>query len=447
MSPNVIADSRNAASSTEHVSIGGQRLRVAIVHDWLNVVGGAERVLEQILALFPGADIFTLTDTLPATERGFLGKSRVQVSMIGKTPWLRHRHKLALPLMPAAIEAFDLSGYDLVLSSSFAVAKGVITRPDALHVCYCHSPMRYIWDLEHTYRRDAGLDRGIRSVLASFLFNHLRMWDVASASRPQVLMANSNFTASRIARYWGRDAQLLPPPVDLSRFSLQTAKGSDYLTVSRLVPYKRHDLMVQAFADLPERRLLIIGDGPQRAALEKIATPNVVFLGALPDREVAQHMRSARAFLFAAHEDFGIVPVEAQACGTPVIAYGVGGVRDTVRSWPAAQPTGLFFDQQTAESLREAILRFETIEHGFDPQVLRDNAERFSNERFRARFGGIIEQALAQRGTPDTAQAPADHWVSPAIAPSSQPPGVRKSVTKSYGGGETYSDIEIAGAM
>ena len=375
--------------------------RVAIVHDWLNVIGGAERVLEQILTLYPGADVFTLTDTLPEADRGFLGASPVRQSMIGKIPWLRHRHKLALPLMPTAIEALDMSAYDLVISSSFAVAKGVITRPDALHVCYCHSPMRYVWDLEHTYRRDAGLDRGLRGVLASFLFNYLRMWDVTSASRPQLLLANSNFTASRIARYWGRTSTLLPPPVDLSRFSLrQTRGGGDYLTVSRLVPYKRHDLMVRAFAELPDRRLLIVGDGPQRAALEKIATPNVVFLGALSDRDVAEHMRSARAFLFAAHEDFGIVPVEAQACGTPVIAYGVGGVRDTVRSWPAPHPTGLFFDQQTPESLRAAIVKFESIEEAFDPAVLRANAEAFGNEQFRERLAALITEGLNAAATP-----------------------------------------------
>jgi glycosyltransferase involved in cell wall biosynthesis len=319
-----------------------------------------------------------------------------------------------------------------VVSSSFAVAKGVITRPDALHVCYCHSPMRYVWDLEHTYRRDAGLDRGIRGILASFLFNYLRMWDVASATRPQVLMANSNFTASRIARYWSSDSQL-PSPVDLSRFSVQSTKGRDYLTVSRLVPYKRHELMVQAFAALPDRRLLIIGDGPHRAALEKIATPNVVFLGALPDREVAERMRAARAFLFSAHEDFGIVPVEAQACGTPVIAYGVGGVggvggvRDTVRGWPMPQPTGLFFDQQTSESLREAVLRFETIEHAFDPQVLRDSADCFSNEHFRARLDEMVSAGLTEHGraaaaaassTGDHRQAPLP--ASPAIQASVQ---------------------------
>lgn len=371
--------------------------RVAVVHDWLNVVGGAERVLEQILRVFPGADVFTLTDTLPAADRGFLGDSRVQVSMIGRTPWLRHRHKLALPLMPAAIESFDLTPYDLVISSSFAVAKGVILRPDAMHVCYCHSPMRYIWDQEHAYRRDAGLDRGLRGLLTTFLMSWLRMWDVASAQRAQVVVANSSFTASRIRRYWHREPRVLPPPVDLARFSIGTEKRRDYLTVSRLVPYKRHDLMVRAFADLPDRRLLIVGDGPQRESLRRIAPPNVEFLGALPDHEVAALMARARAFVFAAHEDFGIVPVEAQACGTPVIAYGAGGVRDTVRAWPMPGATGLFFDRQTPESLREAILKFETIEHTFDPMVLRANAERFGNEGFRERLGAIVEQAIAEQ--------------------------------------------------
>lgn len=373
------------------------RAKVAVVHDWLNVVGGAERVLEQILQVFPGADVYALTDTLPASQRGFLGGREVTVSMIGKLPWLRRHHKFALPLMPAAIEGLDLSGYDLVVSSSSAVAKGVITRPDALHVCYCHSPMRYLWDLEHPYRRAAGLDRGLRGALTSLLFAALRVWDVASASRPQLLLANSTFTASRIRRYWGRESTLLPPPVDLSRFTLRDGPGGeDYLTVSRLVPYKRHDLMVEAFAGLPDRRLTIIGDGPERAELEKRAPSNVRFLGALPDREVAEHMRRARAFLFAAHEDFGIVPVEAQACGTPVIAYGVGGVRDTVRSWPDPRPTGLFFEAQTPESLREAIVTFESIEADFDPKVLRGNAEQFGNEHFRARLAALVREARAR---------------------------------------------------
>ncbi len=418
--------------------------KVAVVHDWLNVVGGAERVLEQILHVFPDADVHALIDTLPDDQRGFLGGRPVKVSMIGRTPWLRHRHKLALPLMPTAIESFDLSAYDLVISSSFAVAKGAITRPDALHVCYCHSPMRYLWDLEHSYRRDAGLDRGVRGLLASLLFNQLRMWDVASASRPQLLLANSNFTASRIARYWGRASTLLPPPVDLSRFALRDGPGDDdYLTVSRLVPYKRHDLMVEAFAAMPGRRLTIIGDGPQRAALEKRATPNVRFLGALPDREVAERMRRARAFVFAAHEDFGIVPVEAQACGTPVIAYGVGGALDTVRGWPSPQPTGVFFDRQTPEALREAIERFEALEDSFDPAALRANAERFGNVHFRARLAELVGEAQA-------AMRPAPAPLQPPLPPPPQstprrPPVMAANEATSapmiFGGGH----IEIAG--
>ena len=372
--------------------------KVAVVHDWLNVVGGAERVLEQILHVFPDADVHALIDTLPADQRSFLGGRPVKVSMIGRTPWLRHRHKLALPLMPTAIESFDLSAYDLVISSSFAVAKGAITRPDALHVCYCHSPMRYLWDLEHSYRRDAGLDRGLRGLLTSLLFNQLRMWDVASASRPQLLLANSNFTASRIARYWGRTSTLLPPPVDLTRFSLRDGPGDDdYLTVSRLVPYKRHDLMVEAFAAMPDRRLTIIGDGPQRAALERRATPNVRFLGALPDREVAEHMRRARAFVFAAHEDFGIVPVEAQACGTPVIAYGRGGSLETVRGrGDPRRRTGLFFDAQTVEAIVDAVESFEALPEPIRPEVCRAHAERFAPEQFRARFARAVEAAWAE---------------------------------------------------
>lgn len=370
--------------------------RVAVVHDWLNVVGGAERVLEQILQVFPGADVYTLTDTLPEADRGFLGSSRVTVSMIGRTPWLRSHHRMALPLMPTAIESFDLTGYDLVLSSSFAVAKGAIVRPDALHVCYCHSPMRYIWDLEHAYRRDAGLDRGLRGVATSLLMSYLRTWDVASAHRAHVLIANSRFTAARIRRYWNRDAIVLPPPVDISRFTPQAEKDDAYLTVSRLVPYKRHDLMVQAFAAMPDRRLRIVGDGPMRESLQRNAPPNVEFLGALPDTEVAALMARARAFVFAAHEDFGIVPVEAQASGTPVIAYGAGGVLDTVRPWPDPDASGVFFEAQTPESLAEAVRRFEDIASGFDASVLRTHAERYGNAQFRATLIDVVDQAWEQ---------------------------------------------------
>lgn len=369
------------------------KLRVAIVHDWLNVVGGAERVLEQMLLEFPEADLYTLIDTLPEDARAMLGGRRPTVSFIGRSRLLRDRHRFALPLMPLAIESFDLTGYDLVLSSSFAVAKGAIVRPDAVHVCYCHSPMRYIWDLEHTYRRDAGLDRGLRGFAASAMISFLRMWDVSSANRADTLVANSTFTASRIRRYWGRDSLLLPPPVDISRFSPSGERSDYYVTVSRLVPYKRHDLMVKAFAQLPDRRLVIVGDGPNRSALQRIAPANVEFTGALPDAEVARVVGKARAFVFAAHEDFGIVPVEAQASGVPVIAYGVGGSRDTVVPWPNEGATGVFFDTQTEEALVDAVHRFESVEHAFDRDTLRANAERFSNAHFRRRLRQIVEDA------------------------------------------------------
>ncbi len=373
--------------------------RVAVVHDWLNVIGGAERVLEQILRVFPGADVYTLTDTLPAADRGFLGDSKVRVSSIGRMPWLRSHHRMALPFMPAAIESFDLTGYDLVVSSSFAVAKGVVVRPDAVHVCYCHSPMRYIWDLEHAYRRDAGLDHGVRGAVTTLMMSYLRTWDVASAHRSHVVIANSRFTAARIRRYWNREAVVLPPPVDISRFTPVSEKDDTYLTVSRLVPYKRHDIMVQAFAAMPDRKLRIVGDGPQRESLQRIAPPNVEFLGALPDREVAALMSRSRAFVFAAHEDFGIVPVEAQACGTPVIAYGAGGVLDTVRPWPKPGATGVFFDAQTPESLARAVRQFEDVESQFDVAMLRANAERYANEQFRITLATIIGEAMQQART------------------------------------------------
>lgn len=362
------------------------RLRVAVVHDWLVTFAGAERVLEQILALFPQAEVFTTVDLLDETQRGFLGGARVHTSFLDRLPgWLRRRHRGLLPLMPLAVEQFDLSGFDLVISSSHAVAKGVITGPHQLHISYCHSPIRYAWDLQHEYLRQSGLT-GLRSALARAMLHYVRNWDSRTANGVDSFIANSRFIARRVHKIYRRKATIIHPPVDVDRFSPGTGRDDFYLAASRLVPYKRIPLIVEAFAGLPDRRLVVIGDGPELRRACAAAGPNVEILGYQPDPVLLDHLQRARAFVFAAEEDFGILPVEAQACGTPVIAYGAGGALDTV----VDGVTGVLFDRQTVASITRAVARFERQEASFSPAVIRRNAERFSAATFRDRFHAFV---------------------------------------------------------
>ncbi|WP_336298133.1 glycosyltransferase family 4 protein [Paraburkholderia bryophila] len=360
-------------------------MKVAIVHDWLTVSGGAERVLAQMIDCFPQADIFSLVDFLE--DRSCLRGRPVRKSFIQRLPFAKTRYRAYLPMFPLAIEQFDLSGYDVILSSSYAVAKGVLNGPDQLHVSYVHSPVRYAWDLQHQYLNEAGLAHGIKSALARTLLHYIRNWDARSANGVDLLAANSRFVARRILKVYRRDSTVIYPPVDLDDLALRSVKDDFYLTASRLVPYKRIDMIVEAFSRTPERKLVVIGDGPEMAKIRARATPNVTLLGYQPFDVLHDCLQRARAFVFAAEEDFGIAPVEAQACGTPVIAYGKGGVRESVRAVPLPQPTGMFFDAQTSDALIETLDRFEAMPAGtFDPVACRNNAQRFSNERFRAAF-------------------------------------------------------------
>lgn len=360
-------------------------MRVAIVHDWLPLYGGAERVLEQIIHLYPEADLFSIVDLIPPDQRGFLQNKPVQTSFVQRLPRVRTHYRSYLPLMPIAIEQFDLEGYDLVISSSYAVAKGVITGPDQLHVCYCHSPIRYAWDLQNQYLRETGAGRGLSGALVRALLHYIRLWDVRTAQGVNHFVANSAFIARRIHKVYGRDAHVIHPPVDTESFALQPRKKDFYLTVSRLVPYKKIGLIVEAFADMPDKQLVVIGDGPEAAKIKHLAGPNVTLLGYQPRHVVVDHMQSARAFVFAAEEDFGIVPVEAQACGTPVIAYGRGGATETV----IPGITGILFAEQTTGSLQAAVQKFERQE--FDPYYIHQHAGRFSAKRFRKEFGEFVE--------------------------------------------------------
>ncbi len=361
-------------------------MKVAIVHDWLVTYAGAERVLEQLLILYPEADLFTLIDFVPEQERHFLRGRSPRTSFIQRLPGARNRYRNYLPLMPLAIEQFDLSGYELVISSSYAVAKGVLTGPDQLHVCMCYSPIRYAWDLQHQYLEASGLTTGLRSLLARYLLHRIRAWDVRTANGVDSFIAISQFIARRIWKTYRRDSVVIYPPVDVEAFFPAEAKEDFYITASRMVPYKRIDLIVDAFAAMPDRTLVVIGDGPEAPKIRGRAPANVRLLGHQSLPALRDHLQRARAFVFAAEEDFGIAPLEAQACGTPVIALGKGGVLETLRGEDGPEPTAVFFPEQTVASLVEAVGRFESEEHSITPAACRANALRFSPERFQSQL-------------------------------------------------------------
>ncbi len=300
--------------------------------------------------------------------------------------------------MPLAIEQFDLSSYDLIITSSYAVAKGVLVGPDQTHVSYVHSPMRYAWDLQHQYLREAKLTRGPRSWATRALLHYLRSWDSRSANGVDRLIANSQFVARRMIKTYRRDAAVIAPPVDVHRFDLCTLKDDFYLTASRMVPYKRIDLIVETFSSMPDRKLVVIGDGPQMDTIRAKTGPNVTILGYQPFAVLKDHMQRAKAFVFAAEEDFGIAVVEAQACGTPVIAYGKGGALETVVPLGEPQPTGLFFRQQTVAALHDAVDRFERQHSLISPAACRMNAERFSAAHFRRAFMNEVTRTIAAAG-------------------------------------------------
>jgi glycosyltransferase involved in cell wall biosynthesis len=361
-------------------------MRIAIVCDWLVTYAGSERVLEQMLKCYPDADLFAVVDFLPQGQRGFIMNKPVTTTCIQHYPFARRLYQKYLFKMPLAIEQLDLSGYELVISNSHAVAKGVITGPNQLHLCYIETPIRYAWDMQNQYLEESGLTRGPLSWMARRMLFSIRQWDARTANSVDAFVANSRFIARRVWKVYRREASVIYPPVDVERFTLQEKKEDFYLTVSRLTPYKKVSLIVQAFAAMPDRRLIVIGDGPEMKKIRRAATSNVTILGYQPSEVLVDYMQRARAFIFAAEEDFGIVPVEAQACGTPVIAFGEGGATETVRDGT----TGIFFGEQTVESLTDAVRRFEAMT--FDPRACRTNAIRFAPERFRQEFSVFVEQ-------------------------------------------------------
>jgi glycosyltransferase involved in cell wall biosynthesis len=367
-------------------------MKVAIVHDWLVTFAGAERVLDQMLLVFPGADLYSLLEFMPPAARDFLGGRAVHTSFLQRVPGVRRHYRSFLPLMPFAIEQFDLSQYDLILSSSYAVAKGVLTGPHQLHICYCYSPIRYAWDLQHQYLRESGLSRGLRSVIARYILHRIRLWDSRTANGVDAFIASSYFVGRRIAKFYRRKSIVIYPPVDVDAFTPGDTKQDFYVTASRMVPYKRIDLIVAAFTAMPEQRLVVIGDGPEASRIRARGGPNVQFLGHQPLPVLRDYLRRARAFVFAAEEDFGIAPVEAQACGTPVIAYGKGGALETIDGLDSSHPTGMLFDEQSSGAIQRAVATFEQEYHRFSTEACRENALRFNPARFRQELEEFVSE-------------------------------------------------------
>lgn len=321
-------------------------MKIAIVCDWLVTYAGSERVLEELLVCYPQADLFAVVDFLPEKDRHFLQGKTVTTTFIQKLPWAKKHYRAYLNWMPLAIEQLDLSAYDLIISSSHAVAKGVITGPDQIHVSYVHSPMRYAWDLQHQYLKESGLNKGVKGFLAQYLLHKMRLWDQRTANNVDYFIANSHYIARRIFKIYRREAEVIYPPVKTALFKPASKKETFYLAASRLVPYKKMELIAASFADMPDKTLILIGDGPDLEKVKANAGPNVQILGYQPQAVLLDYMQRAKAFIFAAEEDFGITLVEAQACGTPVIAYGKGGALETVNDLSHPTPTGLFFPQQ-----------------------------------------------------------------------------------------------------
>jgi len=371
-------------------------MKTAFAHDWLLPFAGGDKVLEALAELHPGAPIHVLVQH-PEFDNAKILAHPIKRSFIERLPAGRTKYRRYLPLMPLAIEQFDLRGHELVLSTSHAVAKGVLTDADQLHVSYVHTPMRYAWDMYHAYLEDSGLTRGLRGALAKAALHYLRLWDRQSADRADLLVANSRFVARRIAKTYRREAPVVYPPVDVARFRCDRPREDYYFTVSRMVPYKRFDLLVRAMNRLG-RPFVVAGDGPEMEHVRRLAGPNVTLLGEQPDDVVTDRLERCRAFLFAAEEDFGISPVEAMAAGAPVICYGRGGTLETVADGVA----GLHFGEQSVEAIADAVERFEARQGAFDAARIREHAERFSVGRFQREMTALVDRAFEafRRGEP-----------------------------------------------
>jgi glycosyltransferase involved in cell wall biosynthesis len=371
-------------------------MKKALVHDWYTVYGGAERCIESFTNLWEDFDHYTLVDSLTEEQRNIILKGKqTRTSFIQKLPFGKKKYRSYLPLFPLAIEQFDLSNYELVISSSSSVAKGVLTRPNQLHICYIYSPIRYAWDLHFQYLKESGLNKGIKGFIARYFLHKLRNWDYITANRPDYYIAISNYVAARVKKIYNKDAIVIYPPVDTKSFTISGNIGDYYITCSRMVPYKKIDLIVEAFAKT-DKKLIVIGDGPDFEKVKKFKASNIILKGYVGKNEMIELLREARAFIFAAEEDFGIAPIEAQACGVPVIAFGRGGALETIKGAYVSEKsvegkTGVFFEEQNIKSLTDGICFFEEHEKEFDKELIRKNAMTFSAERFEKEFKETIE--------------------------------------------------------
>ncbi len=375
--------------------------RFAVVHDWFDCIAGSEKVVKEMMHCYNDADVFSLVDHLSEAERESLGIAHINTSFIQTLPFHKSKFRNYLPLMPIAVEQFNLSNYDVILSSSHAFAKGIVTSAEQIHLSYVHTPIRYAWDMQHEYLEQQGLNgtriytpRGIKSLLVRSALHYIRMWDRSTADRVDVYIANSGYVANRIKKTYNRDAHVIYPPCDVHKMNVRRTKEDFFLAAGRLVPYKRFDLIVEAMKHLPDQKLIVIGDGSEMKKLKSLAGDNVEFLGYQSDEVLYDHMERAKAFVFGAIEDFGIMPVEAQACGTPVVAMSRGGTAETVQH----KNTGYHFDDQTPECIADAMQVVADLPRGyFDADHIRAHAETFGRDKFRENFQSLVESTIAAK--------------------------------------------------
>ena len=364
----------------------------ALIHDWYYINGGAEKVIHSFNNIWSDFEHYALIDFLSDKDRAYVlnGDSKtVNTSFIQKLPTAKSNHRKFLQLFPYAIEQFNLQDYDLILSSSASISKGVLTNQNQLHICYCHSPMRYAWDLYHQYLKEANLT-GLKGIYAKYVLHKMRSWDLIATNRVDHFIANSKYIARRIKKVYNRASTVIYPPVNVLNFTLETEKEDYYFTASRMVSYKKIDLIVKAFSKMPNKKLIVAGDGPEFNKIKKLAAPNIEFKGFISSVDLKRYMQKAKCFVFAAEEDFGIIPVEAQACGTPVIAFNKGGTTETI----IHGKTGYLFNEQNVESICNAVVEFEKT--NFSPEEIRQNALRFSKERFEKEMKDYVETKYAE---------------------------------------------------
>jgi glycosyltransferase involved in cell wall biosynthesis len=393
---------------------GVHPMKVALVHDWLPVFSGAERVLAEIMRVVGASDLYTLYDFLDHHDRAAIGAKRIYTSPLNGLPLVKRYYRWTFPFCPQAMESFNLSQYDLVISSSAAFAKGVIPHPHQKHIAYLHTAVRYAWDQSYEYLSQTPMARFPAGIVLRRLLHQMRMWDVRTAHSADIFVANSSIVKRRIEQTYGRRAVVIEPPVDIGEIPLVERKDDYFAVASRLVPYKRIDLVVRAFSQMPSLRLLVVGDGPEMPRLRSLAGANVTFTGYLPRAALVETIQKARAFVFAGYEDFGIVLAEAQAAGTPVVAFGRGGAADIVAPLHAEKPTGILFAEQSVDAVKQAVGLFCREERRFSPGVCRANVERLAPENFRRRMRALIA---------DVTQAEFSRWADAPPPPA--PPLLR----------------------